>query len=450
MSAPVYMAVGRLCLDQCATHQELGRSARQVVARSSSHRWRAHAAPTPLRRRPRRTTGAPPCPPRRPPPNSGGPTGAVRRCRAPSSCPPARRAARWCGTTALRSTSAATCRVGRRWLAARQRGACMRCTQPSGAVCCRHPPAAVPCHGGGRGSLGGGGRPHKVPLAAMQRTSSPPPSTHTHPTTSSPRCAVFTLMAEQGVAVYAYDMHGHGRSQPSEPDMRCYVESFNHLVGATALGNRLPLDRRRACWRLGPAWRRAVRRLPAWGRRSLARPGIAPQAPPLTWVRRIAPLAPWQTPTDDTPNPPSPPLPGGRRVLLCVGDRAAARRAAGAVRDGRPEHGRPGRGACRCVRGHSGPGKGRWGQLRPAPAPPATLPSGVGGLLRQAPPPPCVAAACGVLVAPARSASSASTCAPLTPPPTWQCCATRSAGPASCSTRRRSTSCGRPSCASRP
>ncbi|KIZ04797.1 alpha/beta fold family hydrolase [Monoraphidium neglectum] len=41
---------------------------------------------------------------------------------------------------------------------------------------------------------------------------------------------VLQQIAEQGVAVYTFDAHGHGRSQPQEPDERCMISRFNDLV----------------------------------------------------------------------------------------------------------------------------------------------------------------------------------------------------------------------------
>jgi len=45
--------------------------------------------------------------------------------------------------------------------------------------------------------------------------------------------AVFELMADQGVAVYTFDAHGHGRSQPAEAVKRCLVARFDDLVSGS-------------------------------------------------------------------------------------------------------------------------------------------------------------------------------------------------------------------------
>ena len=39
-----------------------------------------------------------------------------------------------------------------------------------------------------------------------------------------------TRLAEAGIAVYGYDHHGHGESEPKEPRERALVHDFNHLV----------------------------------------------------------------------------------------------------------------------------------------------------------------------------------------------------------------------------
>ena len=42
--------------------------------------------------------------------------------------------------------------------------------------------------------------------------------------------AVFKLLAEAGIALHAYDCHGHGRSEPTEERDRALVWKFQHLV----------------------------------------------------------------------------------------------------------------------------------------------------------------------------------------------------------------------------
>ena len=39
-----------------------------------------------------------------------------------------------------------------------------------------------------------------------------------------------TRLAEAGLAVYGYDHHGHGESEPKEARERALVHDFNHLV----------------------------------------------------------------------------------------------------------------------------------------------------------------------------------------------------------------------------
>lgn len=44
---------------------------------------------------------------------------------------------------------------------------------------------------------------------------------------------VFTHIASLGVAVYTFDAHGHGKSQPQEPSERCLVTRFDDMVDDT-------------------------------------------------------------------------------------------------------------------------------------------------------------------------------------------------------------------------
>ncbi len=41
---------------------------------------------------------------------------------------------------------------------------------------------------------------------------------------------VFDALAERGVAVFAFDAHGHGLSEPKADADRCLIWSFSHLV----------------------------------------------------------------------------------------------------------------------------------------------------------------------------------------------------------------------------
>ena len=43
-------------------------------------------------------------------------------------------------------------------------------------------------------------------------------------------CTVFALLAEGGIAVYAFDAHGHGLSEPKDDKVRCYFEHFEDLT----------------------------------------------------------------------------------------------------------------------------------------------------------------------------------------------------------------------------
>ena len=42
--------------------------------------------------------------------------------------------------------------------------------------------------------------------------------------------AVHTRLAEAGIAVYGYDHHGHGESDPKEKQERALVHDWHHLV----------------------------------------------------------------------------------------------------------------------------------------------------------------------------------------------------------------------------
>ena len=52
---------------------------------------------------------------------------------------------------------------------------------------------------------------------------------------SSTRCAAFSEFAAAGIAVHAYDAHGHGRSESHRPKDRAYVYSYNHFVRQTSI-----------------------------------------------------------------------------------------------------------------------------------------------------------------------------------------------------------------------
>jgi pimeloyl-ACP methyl ester carboxylesterase len=53
-----------------------------------------------------------------------------------------------------------------------------------------------------------------------------------------PAAAVFRHIADCGVAVHTYDIHGHGRSEPQEPRSRCYVRRWQDLASPRAAGRR--------------------------------------------------------------------------------------------------------------------------------------------------------------------------------------------------------------------
>lgn len=56
---------------------------------------------------------------------------------------------------------------------------------------------------------------------------------------------VHTRLAEAGIAVYGYDHHGHGESEPKEARERALVHDFNHLVCIPA---QAPLGTQRLAW----------------------------------------------------------------------------------------------------------------------------------------------------------------------------------------------------------
>jgi alpha-beta hydrolase superfamily lysophospholipase len=49
------------------------------------------------------------------------------------------------------------------------------------------------------------------------------------------RAAVFEHLAKGGLAVYSFDVHGHGKSEPSSADGKCYIHSWQHLVRGVGL-----------------------------------------------------------------------------------------------------------------------------------------------------------------------------------------------------------------------
>jgi hypothetical protein len=50
------------------------------------------------------------------------------------------------------------------------------------------------------------------------------------PCTAVSAVAVFEQLANAGVAVYCFDVHGHGESEPKQPDHRGLIKSYTHLV----------------------------------------------------------------------------------------------------------------------------------------------------------------------------------------------------------------------------
>eukprot|EP00878_Enallax_costatus_P025750 GHUV01027576.1.p1 GENE.GHUV01027576.1~~GHUV01027576.1.p1 ORF type:complete len:138 (+),score=10.99 GHUV01027576.1:490-903(+) len=42
--------------------------------------------------------------------------------------------------------------------------------------------------------------------------------------------AVFEQLSASGIAVYTYDMYGHGMSEPKEPADRAWVQDWQHMV----------------------------------------------------------------------------------------------------------------------------------------------------------------------------------------------------------------------------
>jgi alpha-beta hydrolase superfamily lysophospholipase len=41
---------------------------------------------------------------------------------------------------------------------------------------------------------------------------------------------VFSRIADAGIAVFTYDAHGHGKSEPLEDAKRCMIYRFDDLV----------------------------------------------------------------------------------------------------------------------------------------------------------------------------------------------------------------------------
>jgi hypothetical protein len=60
------------------------------------------------------------------------------------------------------------------------------------------------------------------------------PDKHLHAADSACLPAVFEQLAAAGVGVYAYDMHGHGLSEPQELAGRALLLDWHHLVGCAA------------------------------------------------------------------------------------------------------------------------------------------------------------------------------------------------------------------------
>ena len=51
---------------------------------------------------------------------------------------------------------------------------------------------------------------------------------------------VHTRFAEAGIAVYGYDHHGHGESEPKEARERALVHNFDHLVSCSLVNTLTP------------------------------------------------------------------------------------------------------------------------------------------------------------------------------------------------------------------
>ena len=54
------------------------------------------------------------------------------------------------------------------------------------------------------------------------------PTSSPHP--APPPRAVFSRIADAGIAVFTYDAHGHGKSEPLKDSERCLVNRFDDLV----------------------------------------------------------------------------------------------------------------------------------------------------------------------------------------------------------------------------
>ncbi|GFR39898.1 hypothetical protein Agub_g403 [Astrephomene gubernaculifera] len=77
-------------------------------------------------------------------------------------------------------------------------------------------------------------RTSKMMLLTFAWIRYPAPPQHVTLTTPSPSphsgSAVCRYLADNGIAVYTYDAHGHGRSEPLDVNSRAYIQSYTHLV----------------------------------------------------------------------------------------------------------------------------------------------------------------------------------------------------------------------------
>ena len=48
------------------------------------------------------------------------------------------------------------------------------------------------------------------------------------------KIAVFQHLAESGIEVYSFDVHGHGKSEPTDKNQRALVWRFHDLVRSAA------------------------------------------------------------------------------------------------------------------------------------------------------------------------------------------------------------------------
>lgn len=94
---------------------------------------------------------------------------------------------------------------------------------------------------------------HRHSRHAAARDNTPPPSRSADVAFPN-RCtwAVFEQLANAGVAVYCFDVHGHGASEPKEASERGLIRSYKHLVRWRAIQRTRAGARAAGSQRLSP------------------------------------------------------------------------------------------------------------------------------------------------------------------------------------------------------